>query len=146
VQGLKTFETRSWRVHWRGPLVIHTGTQDKFLRGLPDLFARAGLDPQAQATLEFPLGGIVGVVCLTNCFRTDAPQVRTVSLAHAWEQEVALGDWRHGRYAWQMALPWVAPELLPCKGQRSMWELDPGLERALKAACPLWSHMAVQTA
>jgi hypothetical protein len=116
-------------VHWWGPLVIHTGTQEKFLRGLPDLLRRAGLDPELAQTMAFPLGGIVGVVCLTSCYRTESPQVRNIPLAHDWQQELALGDWTAGRYAWQMAMPWVAPELIPCRGQRTMWERSSVAER-----------------
>ena len=40
-------------------------------------------------------------------------------------QEMALGDWTPGRYAWELRNIKLLPEPIPAKGQQGLWNWEP---------------------
>lgn len=63
VNGTKTIENRSWRTHYRGPLLIHASrTVDR------DACRVHGLDPES-----LPTGVIIGMVTVADCTPPQEP-------------------------------------------------------------------------
>ncbi len=42
------------------------------------------------------------------------------------EQELALGDWTPGRYAWELANVKMLPQPIPIKGKQGLWNWEGG--------------------
>lgn len=98
--GLKRFETRSWGTSYRGPIAIHASksrealTEPGYVRGL---FDAAGLPPPPSwphRPEDYPLGRIVAVATLEECWRMTPERVAACS-----RQEAAFGAWSSGRFA-----------------------------------------------
>jgi hypothetical protein len=72
VQGIKDLENRSWRTHYRGPLLIHASTNRVDLT--ETVFARYG----ARGRIRMPrpenyeVGGVIGYVEVVDCVRHSA--------------------------------------------------------------------------
>ena len=66
VNGYKNIENRTWRTHYRGPLLIHAGARpvdQETLRYAKRLAKRHGIELPG----EYQLGGIVGEVEVVDC-------------------------------------------------------------------------------
>lgn len=63
ILGDKDVENRTWRTHYRGPLLVHAGARDDLAgwQALDEMGARLPVDP--------PQGGIIGIVTLVDCVR-----------------------------------------------------------------------------
>ena len=130
--GMKRFETRPRKTAHRGPIAIHAGktfNEDGFaqVRHLP--FHENLVLPLSRrwvALLEasdFPTGAVIAVGELTDCLLMDDALIAAQS-----PQELSLGDWQPGRYAYQYdnVRP-VGP--LAASGKQGFWEWDEeGLE------------------
>lgn len=105
--GLKRFETRSWHTNYRGPLAIHAA------KGLPAAARRlfrtepfasdvraCGYAPKECSMVPwrdtYPLGYIVATCRLVEVRRIGDFEPPN-------ERERVYGDWRPGRYAWELA-------------------------------------------
>jgi len=111
--GLKKWETRSWATEYRGPLAIHSALRpvDGFLstveKNIPkDLLPRG-----------YPLGCVLAEVELVEIYPTDFQEVS--------ETERLLGDWRPGRFAWQLKLSYAVNVPWHARGGRGLWNLLP---------------------
>ena len=103
VQGYKQFETRSWRTNYRGPLAIHAGKTVDW-----DMVAWSDLDSGDIVT-----GAIVAVADLIDCDLTDTLDPNTT--------EDYWGDWRPGRFGWDLGNVTVLDEPVPCRGYQGLW-------------------------
>jgi hypothetical protein len=67
VQGIKTLENRSWRTHYRGPLLIHASSNRVDLT--EEVRARYGARGQVRLPplTRYELGGIIGCVEVVDC-------------------------------------------------------------------------------
>ena len=102
VNSEKSVENRSWRTHYRGPLLIQASAR-------PDpQIAAIRADVRARFGIEIPenlsLGGIVGMTTLTNCTQADS------------------GPWHEpGNFAWiladRRALPFAS-----CTGRLGLFD------------------------
>jgi hypothetical protein len=101
--GAKRFETRGWQTAHRGRLAIHAGRRfppaaHALCRSEPfrNLLHAAGCDdPEA-----LPLGAVLGTVELVRCSRVEDLDLTTLSA-----QEQSLGDFRPGRWVWELRDP-----------------------------------------
>ena len=124
VSGVKRYETRTWRTSHRGLLYIHASrslTEDvrRLCAEEPlwSLLAKQGI----ARVSDLPLGALVGTVELVDCIDTDA-------LADSLNAEqLALGDFRPGRWAWKLRNPQRLAEPIACKGNRGVFNIDPSL-------------------
>jgi hypothetical protein len=119
--GAKRFETRSWQTAHRGRLAIHAGR-----RLLPaaralclhepfrTLLRDAGF-PQVEA---LSLGAVLGTVELVRCTRIEDLDLETICA-----EEQALGDFRPGRWAWELRDPRPLPVPVPATGRLGVFLL-----------------------
>jgi hypothetical protein len=129
VHGFKHFETRSWETCHRGELLIHAGkkrnpaiddlcTQEPFKSCL----ARAGY----HSSDDLPRGAIIGRVNLLACHKVEDIHPDDLS-----EIERAFGDYRTGRYAWQLDIPSRLDVPIDFRGALTIFEVpDVLLEKA----------------
>ena len=100
----KRYETRSWCTSYIGPLAIHASRNR-------DEAAYSGI------ALDGPFGAIVAVGRLVACHRVEA--IRE-SLSEA-ERDV--GDYRDGRYAWEIADVVKLTHPVPWRGHQGLWSV-----------------------
>jgi activating signal cointegrator 1 len=132
ILGVKRYETRSWRTGYRGPLVIHaSGRFPRELRGLcgrepfQSILQAAGFESWA----DLPLGVVLGTVELSACQRVN-------ELSAINGVELALGDYRSGRWAWLLENAQALPEPIPWKGKRGVYDIPDSVLPCLVEACP----------
>lgn len=98
----KRYETRSWLTRHRGLLAIHAGKNNSAI-GKEDIG-------------RFPLGAIVAVAEIVGCHRTE--DIRD-SLS---EEELGVGDYSPGRYAWELINVEPIEPPIPARGYQGLWE------------------------
>lgn len=122
VLGFKQFETRSWNTQYRGKLLIHASARKdpggRSLCTVNDFFrTRVG---GLESFYKLPFGAIIGEVDLTATQKTDTPYIMS-------DEEHAFGDYRLGRWMWQLANPTCYSAPISCKGSLSIWEYKEAL-------------------
>ena len=130
--GLKQYETRSWTTSYRGKLAIHAAKRPVKKDELASIAYNSigHLTYEALADIEYPLGAILAIVELKNCWRMidhiDNLQAvpSSVIIDTNTVLEKAVGDWQHGRYAWRLEdiQPLLHP--VPFKGGQGLRKLD----------------------
>ncbi len=135
VAGHKTMETRGWRTKYRGPLAIHASRKTfcwEFELMNASIFSVV-FSRQKKTDEEFfrslPRGGIVGVVQLVDCIRTEAAIVQArrrkfLNLRfEQWWSEADLGNFDAGRWAWILEHP-VETKFVPMRGKPGLFDVD----------------------
>jgi activating signal cointegrator 1 len=118
--GAKKFETRSWPPNHRGTLAIHAGLRRARHERANGPVTRAALaaagieDPEGQ----LPRGRVIAVTRLVAVHRTE--DVRPIL---GWDQ-LALGDYADGRFAWELELVRRLEEPVPARGRLGLWEWE----------------------
>jgi activating signal cointegrator 1 len=112
----KRIETRSWSTRYRGTIAIQAA------KGFPDWAKELCLtEPFRKYVPNFkalPLGAIVAVANLVHIVETEyCHEVERGS------EEEAFGDYTPGRYAWKLQDIFALPEVIPCRGALSVWEV-----------------------
>jgi activating signal cointegrator 1 len=108
---LKQWETRSWPTHFRGEVCIHAS------KGFPK-WAREFAEKLGFALTSLPLGAIIAVCDLTECRQTD-------SLINEIDQEeIELGDYAPGRYAFKLENVRRLKEPVAAKGALGFWAVE----------------------
>lgn len=128
IVGAKRYETRSWRTHHRGPLVIHAGlrTVDVDLpldpKAIAALMAAYGVKPSSLTRLgdceQLPCGAALGVVELVDV----APAMEVGSKLTRGQR--LLGDFSPGRFAWRVINPRPFRKPVPMRGSQGLWDID----------------------
>ncbi len=99
----KDVENRSWRTHYRGPLLIHAAYRRA--RNPREMLSEYMTRPPSEKSLrDLPIGRIVGVVDLVDCIKNSK------------------GKWAE-RGAWHWVLKNPRPFLTPaeCTGRLGLW-------------------------
>lgn len=125
--GIKKNETRSWGTHYRGQIAIHAAKQDIHIgwcRYLSDeaaeVICRRLELPEIFNTIEtFPTGCILGTAELVDCIKISPEYISKLNY-----DELALGDYSLGRYAWVMENAIKFPEPILAKGKQGIWNWD----------------------
>ena len=99
-EGRKQYETRAFSTRHRGLLAIHAGKNKEDM-------VRAG-------KTGLPLGVVLCTVELVECHRTE-------DLQDISEEEQAMGDFRPGRYAWELRVVKVFDQPVPARGNQGLW-------------------------
>jgi ASCH domain len=107
VHGYKDVENRSWRTHYRGPLLIQSAASQPSDEALTEARKR-----RVKLPAQFETGGIVGMVKVVDCV------------------EASRSKWFEGRFGWVLSdarlLPFVSH-----KGRLGLFEADRRLLRRL---------------
>lgn len=116
--GAKSFETRSWAITYRGPLVIHaskrlTSAEVAYMRSNPfrQVLAAGGYHHPA----ELPLGKAICVVDVVGCL-TSVEAFLIIS-----DQERAFGNYQPDRFAWKLANVRRFARPIPIQGSQGLW-------------------------
>lgn len=126
VLGAKRFETRSWCTSHRGVLAIHAA------RTFPEPARELCLEEPFRSILagrgvkswfDLPTGAVLGTVRLVDC--VPARDEKRFSAL-----DLALGDFRRGRWAWELAEPVALPQPLRMSGRLGVYDV-PDLEAAV---------------
>ncbi len=129
--GMKRVETRSWRVHYRGPVAIHAAAS--FPSQAREICATGHFAEALCDLLPLPTGAVVAIVSLRGCRTTEG------IVGELDERELAFGDYAPGRWAWLLADVAPLPHPIAAKGSRGLWEWTPPPDQ------PLLEHGWVQT-
>jgi hypothetical protein len=130
VRGLKTWETRSRPVSYRGEVAIHASKNMKHLALLPELLAEAGI-PEALRDLPplglWPSGAVIGVVTVVECFPTE----EVLKGMKITRQERAFGNYAAGRYAIRLENARQLSQPVRASGALGLWATGPALAGAI---------------
>lgn len=122
-EGVKKYETRSWSTNYRGPIAIHAGKSDVHIAGLLE-----------NTGHTMPLGAIIAIGHLHHVHPMDEHFIGMQSA-----EEIAMGHWEPGRYAWEITQVEKLPVPIPYRGQQGLWPYRQTLQQAdqakLQAAC-----------
>lgn len=130
--GAKTFETRSWKTNYRGPLVIcsakgglskgemiHYTCLRYFRRGLAPLLGKPiGTDYCGISIEHLLLGVALCTVDLVDCRKTDDLTQKEIGA------DKPFGDFSLGRYAWKLENVKMFDKPFPVKGQQGFFNVD----------------------
>ena len=119
--GIKESETRSWATKYRGPIAIHAAMREVFdgLALIPVPIALKIKEALRCEWDEMPRGAIIATGELVDCIKITPEYVATLS-----PDELALGDYTPGRYAWKLANVKRLPEPIPAKGKQGLWSWE----------------------
>lgn len=119
--GVKTYETRSWKVTYRGPLAIHAAQREPVrVGGEVETSMVWELDAEGFEFIHLPRGAIVAVCELVDCFPVEElwPELSEM------ENEQYFGDWSAGRYAWTLSNVRLVNPPLWISGSRGLWQVQ----------------------
>lgn len=137
VCGAKRYETRAWQTCYRGWVAIHAS------KAMPKEARRLAFDepfysalhavglvdrlpemPNVMGFERLPLGAVVGLALLVECFPTR------LLAAKVSAGERAFGDWTEGRWYWRLDRPMMLKEPIPARGALGLWDWEPPAEIA----------------
>jgi hypothetical protein len=128
--GEKQFETRSWPTSYRGPIAIHAGRRTKqaeeFIRNMIDACPSLFYHQRLYRVDDFPFGSIIAIGILKGCYRTS------LNLPNVTIQELDLGDWSTGRWAWRIEDVRALETPVHVRGAQGIWEVPNDLLERLK--------------
>lgn len=149
---VKGFETRHWVPREPLPIcdvVIHAATRwsgDQlavcglhpfrlFMPIAPTIFTRVKDGPEA---LGLPAGVALCVVDFVKVWRTaEVVGIAKYSQdgnAEAWAEELAMGNYSPGRFAWEANNLRVLSRPVPLRGRQGLWVLSPEEESRVRSA------------
>ena len=112
----KRFETRSWSTPYRGLLAIHAG---KTLGVYPDGWIQRWVQPLGiQDVRRLPMSVVLCVCQLLDVYTTE--QI----LPFLSEQEKVFGNYRPGRFAFQLEVIEVFDPPIPARGFQGLWNWE----------------------
>ena len=119
----KLIETRSWSTNYRGTVFIHAGLRLPPAGSPEEAHAKELLRGSAHLSdtplLNLPRGVLIGCGTLVDCVRMDEAFCARMEDT----REYQLGWYEPGRYAWMFEDMQPLPELVPIKGQLSLWDV-----------------------
>jgi hypothetical protein len=133
ILGLKGHETRTWTTRHRGTLAVHASRRfPEPLRALcrQEPLRRLLRTAGVSGWSDLLTGVILGTVDVVECRRVEA--LGPLDLA-----ELALGDFRPGRWAWVLADPRPLADPIPYRGMQGMFDLPDPITRYIEAGCCL---------
>lgn len=120
-EGLKLYETRPFKTNYRGPLLIHSGqrpmhwilkhSNEDALDVAIEFFGMDGF-------MTLPVGCSICVVDLVDCIEMTPEFIAQQSPA-----ELAVGDWKPGRFAWKLENPREIDHVA-LLGKQSLWNAE----------------------
>lgn len=126
VKGEAQFETRTWRTKYRGQMAIHSSKKvDKSACKLPEV--QALLEKHGYTSETLPTGVIIAVCTLKDCLKVAENHGAWAVLEDGRIVEgdnLIVGDYRVGNFAWEVEDMRELAEFIPAKGQLGLWEFE----------------------
>lgn len=108
IAGIKPFENRPRRFHYRGPLAIHMSQNPDNDTRANQFIREQGFIPPTKSELEQLRGKIIGIVDLVDCLPVA---------------ECGSDPWAFGPYCLQVSNPRPIKTPIRCKGALGIWRL-----------------------
>lgn len=143
--GWKRIETRSWGTPHRGLLAIHAAkARDSIKDDLYplELLRRARIVLPGGNIIHFPLGAVVAVVEVFDCYEVSAHRgsvwgsetIDTRGVSHIVQPaDFVLGDLSPGRFGWPTDHLRRLRTPVSCRGMQGLFTLPPEVEAAVNA-------------
>jgi len=119
MEGVKRFETRSWRpptARTGGPILVdfavHAGA--RFDKNTPPEIAHI------VSWRSYPLGVVLGIAHLVWVYPAEVIRDRERGNV----DELNMGDFSDGRFAWELEVVEVFAKPIPAKGKQGLWEWE----------------------
>lgn len=137
--GAKIFETRGRAIQYRGPIAIHAAKKPfdtaPFFGSELCLFANALGLPDIYSFDELPYGAIIATTEIIGCYpivsRTriygkgvEAVIYKKGERVSITSDELLFGDWRPGRFAWEVDERKILPEPVYVSGKQGLWNWE----------------------
>lgn len=129
--GQKDYETRGWTTKYRGPVAIHAACKWSVRMAIQcyrepffSMLSRAGIRFPAKCdgvtflAMGFSFGAIIGVRDLVGVLPSQEV------LPYLGPDEIAFGDFSHGRFAWRYEGAVPLPEPIPYVGRQGLFNVD----------------------
>lgn len=120
--GRKAHETRSFRFTSRliGQRIgIHATAKFPPLKTISEALHELCMDEfGCSYNYTLPQGAILGTVQLISCEPTG-----TLLAVPIDGDDLAAGDWSHGRFVWKLDAPRALPSPIPAKGKQGWWKV-----------------------
>lgn len=124
-EGIKENETRSWYTKYRGPIAIHAAQQPIQIGWMrytsievKEVIARRMELPEVfNGSSIFPSGVILATAELLDCIKITKEYIATLTA-----DELVLGNYTLGRYAWKLVNVRKLPEPIPARGRQGLWD------------------------
>lgn len=128
IEGIKQWETRAWHPTADAPFTIwiHASRKiDKHVFTEKPEIGRWLRGAGYNRFSDLPLGALLGTVTYLGSRPTEVVSGTITA------QEITLGDYTPGRWAWAFGGPHKLPQVHPIKGSVGLWEISPLMLRAL---------------
>lgn len=114
----KRWETRSWYMGYRGPLLVHAAQKHFSEHDSRQLFRSMILHDYFYTWWYLPYGAIVGRVNVVACLPTDEPEILNLPL-----EQLRLGDFGEGRYAIKLENPALFEKPISYRGRQGLFNV-----------------------
>lgn len=131
--GLKKYETRSWSTNYRGTLLICAAKKTSIYQQLTHYYFLTKYQQILTQTdnyldwVDLPRGCAIALVNLTDCIRMTQAFIKEQS-----EAEIDTGDWREGRFAWQLDNIRRIVPAIPIVGKQGLFNAEVELPEQLE--------------
>lgn len=125
--GEKKIETRSWRINYRGPILIHAGKKIDSAIAKTHPFVDVLNKHEIIRIQDMPIGSIIARCNLVDCLRITHEDGIESQLENDFivrDNEYCFGDYSTGRFAWILDNIEPLKEPIQAKGHLSLWEFD----------------------
>lgn len=120
--GEKRFETRGWGTRYRGPLAIHAGKSEAWVRLNWPVFQPILAPHGYRRFTDLPYSAVVAIVDLVEVYPVEVVLSRPIDGKAMTNREIVAGDFSHGRFAWHLR---VREQLvIPARGKQGLWNWD----------------------
>lgn len=119
--GIKQWETRGWPIppHYIGKRVLVHAALKNDKENAPFFNRMPFYDYSYLLTKETPYGALIGSVELVKSITTEK-YLETHNTGRFWE-ELPMGNYSEGRFAWKLEKPHLLPSTVPCRGNQKLW-------------------------
>lgn len=118
VIGAKMYETRCWSTKCRGEVLIHAGKNDGYVM---DMLQNEFFKKHVPSKNILHFGAIIGTVKIINVYPSSEIFEKLTKAGNSGE--LAFGDYRAGRYAWQLEEPKMFERPIFYRGMQRLFDV-----------------------
>lgn len=131
--GLTRYDTRSWKIQYRGAIAIHAGKKPVDGEEFTTLTQRINtLCPRRfMSAASLPFGSVIAVAEIRDCIEITDDLIAGIDPV-----ERILGDWQSGRHAWLITNMRRFEQPLEHRGLPGLWDWDSPEDLLTRPAVP----------